>query len=162
MRTLMNLIVLAFLLALSATAIAQEGGYPEATSGGAQYYVYAGKDWELQISVYIWGHVLKPGMYSVPRSTDLIGVISLAGGPGQYANLKDVKVIRSNPGPEILKVDVLHYMQTANAAEVPVLHPGDTVVVPGSKTHALSRVVSFISQLAIVANVYYLFFIHGQ
>jgi hypothetical protein len=162
MRTLINSFVFVILLILAANVCAQETEYSDHTSGGAQYYVYAGKDWELQINVYIWGHVLKPGMYSVPRTTDLIGVISLAGGPGQYANLKNVKVVRSNPEAEILKVNVLDYMQTANAGPVPVLHPGDTVVVPGSKAHALSRVVSFVSQLAIVANVYYLFFIHGN
>jgi hypothetical protein len=162
MRTIVGLTVFMLILGLCATAIAQENGYPDEAPGGAQYYVYAGKDWELQISVYVWGHVIKPGMYSVPRTTDLIGVISLAGGPGQYANLRHVKVIRSNPGAEILTINVLDYMRTADAGPIPVLHPGDVVVVPGSKAHTLSRVVSFISQLAIVANVYYLFFVRGN
>jgi hypothetical protein len=162
MRLTIGAIALVLLFISAATVNADQPGDPDRTSGGAQYYVYPGKDWELQISVYVWGHVQKPGMYSVPRTTDLVGVISLAGGPGQHANLKNVKLVRSNPGPEIMKVNVLEYMQTANARSVPVLHPGDTVIVPGSKAHALSAVVSFISQLAIVANVYYLFFVRGQ
>jgi hypothetical protein len=162
MRNVIKATVFVLLLAAAVAAFGQEPGASDRASGGTQYYVFADKDWELQINVYVWGQVLKPGMYSVPRTTDLIGVISLAGGPGEHADLKKVRVIRNNPGAEVLTVNVLEYMQTANAASVPVLHPGDTVIVAGGKSLTVSKVISFLSQLAILANVYYLFFVHGK
>ncbi|MBM4162658.1 MAG: hypothetical protein FJ217_16365 [Ignavibacteria bacterium] len=44
--------------------------------------------------VNIWGFVQKPGRYEVPSSTDLIQLISYAGGPVQYAKLDEVKLTR--------------------------------------------------------------------
>ncbi|MFH1221349.1 MAG: SLBB domain-containing protein [Candidatus Eisenbacteria bacterium] len=162
MRALIKAIIVVLLLANSVPAFGEEPGASDRGSGGAQYYVYADKDWELQINVYVWGQVLKPGMYSVPRTTDLIGVLSLAGGPAEHADLKKVRVVRSNPGAEVLTVNVIEYMQTANAASVPVLHPGDTVIVKGHRSHTLTGVVGFLAQLAVVANVYYVFFVHDK
>jgi protein involved in polysaccharide export with SLBB domain len=37
------------------------------------------------MQVNIWGFVKNPGRYEVPSSTDLIQLISFAGGPVQYA-----------------------------------------------------------------------------
>ena len=162
MRALINATTFVLLLTCSFAAFAEEPGVSDRGSGGAQYYVYADRDWELQINVYVWGQVLKPGMYSVPRTTDLIGVISLAGGPGEHANLKKVRVIRNNPGAEVLTVNVLEYMRTADTSSVPVLHPGDTVIVPEGRSLTVSKVISCVSQLAIIANVYYVFFVQGK
>lgn len=56
---------------------------------------YLGERDELLIKVNIWGFVLKPGQYLVPTDTDLISLISFAGGPVEEAKLKKVKVIRN-------------------------------------------------------------------
>lgn len=60
---------------------------------GAQYYL--GEQDELLIKVNIWGFVRKPGQYMVPKDTDLISLISFAGGPLEQAKIKKVKIIRS-------------------------------------------------------------------
>lgn len=126
---------------------------------GAQYYVFLGSDKELQMNVQIWGQVLKPGMYSVPQTTDLVGLISFAGGPTEYANLNNIRIVRTNPKPRVIRVNLKAYMNTGNSKLQPVLKPGDTVVIPGSLFYGFSRFVRVVSQLAIVANVYYLFFV---
>lgn len=161
MRSIIGVVFATVLLTICITCFGQETGHP-GTAGGAQYYVYLSKDWELQINVYVWGRVLKPGMYSVPKTTDLVALLSLAGGPTDNADLTQIKVIRSNPGPKITMVNLRKYMRTGEASSVPVLHPGDTVVVPGTLFHTLSKVTGIISQLAVVANVYYWFFIRGK
>lgn len=129
------------------------------SSQGAQYYVFLGSDKELQMNVQVWGQVLKPGMYSVPQTTDLVALISYAGGPTEYANLNGIKIVRSNPEPKVMNVSLRSYMNTGNLKFQPVMRPGDTVVVPGSLFYGISRIVRVVSQLAIVANVYYLFFV---
>lgn len=64
---------------------------------GAQYFL--GSQDELLIKVNIWGFVRKPGQYMVPKDTDLISLISFAGGPLEQARIKKVKIIRElQPG----------------------------------------------------------------
>ena len=134
-------------------------GRAQQTDQGAQYYVFLGSDKELQMNVQIWGQVLRPGMYSVPQTTDLVGLISFAGGPTEYANLNNIRIVRTNPNPRVLKVNLKAYMDTGDSKRQPVLKPGDTVVIPGSLFYGFSRFVRVVAQLAIVANVYYLFFV---
>jgi polysaccharide export outer membrane protein len=59
---------------------------------GAQYFL--GEQDELLIKVNIWGFVRKPGQYMVPKDTDLISLISFAGGPLEQAKINKVKIIR--------------------------------------------------------------------
>lgn len=132
---------------------------PELDSQSARYYVFLGSERELQINVQIWGQARRPGMYSVPQTTDLVGLISLAGGPTEHANLSGIRVVRTNPRPEVLKVNLKGYLSTGDSRLQPVLKPGDTVVIPGSISYGFERVIRVVSQLAIVANVYYLFFV---
>ena len=133
--------------------------YPQETNqGGAQYYVYPGGEGELQIKVQIWGQVTRPGMYQIPKSMDVVGLISLAGGPNEDANLSAVRIVRTTPAPDVLKVNIGQYTSTASTESIPVLEAGDTVIVPENLYHKFSRVVSVVAQLAIVANVYYWFF----
>lgn len=46
----------------------------------AAYYNY-GEEGDVTIEVYVWGNVANPGLYEVPRDTNLGKLFSLAGGP---------------------------------------------------------------------------------
>lgn len=48
-----------------------------------------------QIVVHIWGEVLRPGEYRVTDGTDILGLISKAGGPSESANLGKVRLTRT-------------------------------------------------------------------
>lgn len=131
----------------------------ETNQGGAQYYVFPGGEGELQIKVQVWGQVARPGMYRVPKSMDVTGLISLAGGPLEDANLSDIKIVRTAPVPGVFKADIGQYISSASTQSIPVLEPGDTIIIPENLYHKFSRIVSVMGQLAIIANVYYLFFV---
>jgi len=119
-----------------------------------QYYLSLGDENELTIKIFIWGQVGLPGVYEVPDGTDLIAALSLAGGPTDHAKLSEVKIIRSTETTsEVIKVNVKKYMETGDIATIPLLKPGDTVVVSGTVFRMFSRFSTFISQLAIVAHV---------
>ena len=62
---------------------------------GAQYFLGAAD--ELLMRVNIWGFVRKPGQYMVPTDTDLISLMSFAGGPAEQAKIKSIKIVRTNP-----------------------------------------------------------------
>ena len=81
--------------------IAQEAESPEEKPvgaiphRGAQYFL--GEADELLMRVNIWGFVRKPGQYMVPTDTDLISLMSFAGGPIEQAKIKSIRVVRTNP-----------------------------------------------------------------
>ncbi len=61
---------------------------------GAQYFLGAAD--ELLMRVNIWGFVRKPGQYMVPTDTDLISLMSFAGGPIEQAKIKSIRIVRTN------------------------------------------------------------------
>ncbi len=86
------LVILFYSFALSAFS-QTKGDIPNLKNRGALYYL--GEQDELLIKVNIWGFVQKPGQYMVPNGTDLISLISFAGGPREQARLKNIKIIRN-------------------------------------------------------------------
>jgi len=127
----------------------------------AQYYL-GSKD-ELLIPVNIWGFVMKPGQYLVPNNTDLISLLSFAGGPTENAKLSNVRIIRTDSklGSRIYKVDVKMYVETGDERLIPPMKPGDTVIVKGTTYHWISRVFEFVTRLAVFAQIYY-FIVLGE
>ena len=91
-----SLLLLAiFSLVLPSFASAQEEEDQQDTNRNRGALYYLGKEDELLIRVNIWGFVLRPGQYMVPKDTDLISLISFAGGPLEQAKIKTVKIIRN-------------------------------------------------------------------
>lgn len=85
---------------LSTASFAQEAEVDETKPHGATPYrgaqYFLGEQDELLMRVNIWGFVRKPGQYMVPTDTDLISLISFAGGPVEQAKVKAVKIVRAN------------------------------------------------------------------
>jgi hypothetical protein len=178
------MLALVLLLGMSSLARAQETAEPplesllnqeRVRSRGALYFLTP--DDELAIRVNVWGFVAKPGQYVVPKNTNLISMISYAGGPIQEAKLKSVRIIRDHsialaelprraPGQnaqngakpdkqDILVVNVKKYLEDGDESKIPQLMPGDTVVVPGSKFQSLGRVLDFAGKILIITQVYF-------
>ena len=121
----------------------------------AQYYL--GMEDELLIPVNIWGFVDKPGQYMVPNNTDLISLISFAGGPTDGANINSIKIIRSDPqlGNRVWKVDVKKYLKTADDRLIPTLRPGDTVIIKNTTFSKVRTFFSFLASFAVFAQMVY-------
>jgi NADH:ubiquinone oxidoreductase subunit F (NADH-binding) len=129
---------------------------PKQIERGAQYYI--GDENQLMMKVNIWGRVDKPGQYFVPSDTDLITLISVAGGPADKSRIDNVRVVHIGTAgtEEVINVNIKKYLKTGDHSLIPDLKPDDTIVVSGSMWYVFSTVVQVVSQLAIVANVYYL------
>ena len=145
------ILILLFSLAVGVTA--QDGSSQMQYSDRPAQYILGGKD-ILLINVNLWGHIQRPGIYSIPSSYGLIDLISSAGGPLTSARLSEVRIIRSNQ--DVLKVDVEQYIKTGNSSLLPVLHPGDTIVVSGSIGDVFARMLCIVRDIAIIANAIYL------
>jgi hypothetical protein len=127
---------------------------PTIPYGGPQYYVYLGANRELQIDVQVWGKIAKPGLYSVPKTTDIIGLISFAGGPADGADLKKVKIIRNNPKSQIIKVDLKKYLNSGDISKLPLLKPGDMIIIPESPSYTFfPKFLQFFSVASQTASI---------
>ncbi len=115
----------------------------------AQYILGSGD--VLLINLNLWGHVLKPGSYSIPSSYGIIDLLSSAGGPLKTARLNDVRIIRKNQ--EVITVNIEEFIKTGNQDLLVPLQPGDIVIVPGSISDIFGRIVGFIRDVAIIVNV---------
>lgn len=99
----------------------QPGG--PASYRGAQYFLGAAD--ELIMRVNIWGFVRKPGQYMVPTDTDLISLMSFAGGPIEQAKIKSIKIVRTNPSE-------VNTAKAANGTNASEQHGKPVVLANGS------------------------------
>jgi hypothetical protein len=107
----------------------------------------------LLVSVNIWGQVENPGKYKVPDGTDVVSLISYAGGPNEYASLGKVKLSRPSPsGGEYIEVDVGFYLENPEPGSIPVLKPGDTIYVPKNSKYAWKTAVEIVAQVAVITS----------
>jgi polysaccharide biosynthesis/export protein len=154
-KALISAVVIMIMLSSVCFAQADSGTQSTGTSSAYVYSGSAGVVDQLKIYTYIWGQVRNPGLHLVPDNTDLLTLISLAGGPNENAKLSKIRIVRSTPaGEEVLWVDLSEYVDTADKSLIPILKPGDTVIVSGSTFYAFSRIATFLSQVVIVLSVY--------
>lgn len=131
---------------------------------GAQYQI--GSDDELLIKVNIWGFVQAPGQYLVPRNTDLVSLISYAGGPSANAKLSKIKIVRTfeletngtngKPQEKIIEFDIKKFLETGDMNFNPLLMPNDMIMVKGTTGALIAKSFQILGQLAIIANLTYL------
>jgi hypothetical protein len=150
----MKKFLLVIVIILTASALfAQENQAPMQYGDRPAQYILGGTD-ILLINVNLWGHVQRPGIYSIPSSYGLIDLISSAGGPLNTARLSDVRIIRSNQ--QVINVDVEKFIKTGNSDLLPLLQPGDTIIVSGSAYDVFTRFIGIVRDIAIIANAIYL------
>jgi hypothetical protein len=152
---LISMCVLFLLIFTGMTIHAQQGvQYPQ-QNRAAQYFL--GSEDELLVPVNIWGFVQKPGQYMVPNNTNLISLLSFAGGPTENARISNIRIVRSSSQTDkkVWKVNVRKYIETADEALIPLLKPGDTIIVKGTTFHWISKFFEFISRLTAVAQIVY-------
>ena len=154
-------IIISFIV-LSTACFAQVS--PSTTSPTANSaYSYSGTmgdEEQLRIYTQIWGQVRKPGFYLVPDDTDLLTLLSLAGGPTEDAKLSKIRIVRPSEETgrgEVIWVNVKKYLDTGNFGIIPVLKPGDTVVVSGTVFYGMERVADFLAKFATVLSIYNLY-----
>jgi len=121
---------------------------------GAQYFLGTGD--ELLIKVNIWGFVIKPGQYLVPTDTDLISLISYAGGPMAGAKLSNIRVVHATESEKnvINQVDIEKFLKKGDKSLIPQLLPGDTIIISGSKWHYFNKFIEVTTKIAMLAQLY--------
>ncbi len=113
-----------------------------------EYYVFPSSD-QVLMEVQLWGHVSKPGLYQVPLKTDIVKLISLAGGPLPSANLKRVIIMRKG---ENKIVDINGVLR--DSKKKVYLEPGDVVIIPQNTSSKFKDFLSFLREgITIAAQI---------
>lgn len=144
-----------FFLFPDSLAWAQERIQYPTRSQASQYYL--GTADEIVVPINIWGFVKNPGQYMVPNNTDLISLLSYAGGPVEGAKVSKIRIVRSDQQikNKVLTINVRKYLETGDTRLIPLLKPGDTVVVKGTTFHWIQRFFSFLASFAVFAQIAY-------
>ena len=141
-----------------------------------------GEEKNLEIIVHIWGEVRQPGEKRVSDGTNILELISKAGGPTEFSNLSKVLLfsnqklhlspeeqaaLNNNQDRFILKdldkldqtgkveIDINKYLNNGKAQYLPRLLPGDVVHVKRNVWHKWQTIIRVASQMAIIAQVWY-------
>jgi polysaccharide export outer membrane protein len=152
-----SLILVLYLIFFQLGTIPQAKGEEENTiqnrNPASQYYLEMGTENKLMMKVNVWGAVKNPGSQYVPDETDLISLLSVAGGPLEDAKLSQVRLIRNFDGENKNLVININKCLRKNAADkIPEIKPGDTVIVP-KKGHSLGRFINILYNVAVITSV---------
>ena len=120
--------------------------------------------------VHIIGEVQKPGEYRVPDRTDLLELLSKAGGPTQFSRLSAVSLRRvpggrpfavtgggTAPRAQIILVNIEDILHKPDAAPPPMLQPGDVVFVPMNSWSTWKNVAAVIRDVSVIGSAYYFY-----
>ena len=85
----------------------------------------------LASKIYVMGEVTHPGTMELHGPTTILQALAMAGGFKEFANTKDVKVLRPKAGSDSIETIKFNYKDVINGDAKPFyLRSGDTVVVP--------------------------------
>ncbi len=141
-----SLFVLILFISFSSISFGQSRDYeigsfnPQMQRYNGGYYDYSDPT-NVNIKVSVWGFVRYPGKYVVPIDTDVLDLLSYAGGPTDYAHLDDLRLYRILPDStqQMIKFDVDAIWWgdslTTEKVNLPKLQPGDILSVPGSQKY---------------------------
>jgi hypothetical protein len=120
----------------------------------SQYYLErGGTESKLMMKVNVWGAVQKPGSQYVPDGTDLISVLSAAGGPIEGAKLSKVRLVRNFDGEKHnVVINISRCLKKGEIELLPEIKPGDTIIVPKSKI-SFGKFINVVYHIAVIASV---------
>lgn len=112
---------------------------------------------ETLISVHLLGAVARAGVYHVPRNTDIVHLVSLAGGTRAEADLSEVSIKRRNKAKEEVIGVNLEELTEEPGNHPPVLQTGDIVLIkakqPIFERDTVTAIAVLTSLISVLASV---------
>lgn len=124
---------------------------------GKGYFVIKDNPGELSMKVNLWGFINAPGRYEIPISTNLIQLITYAGGPKQYAEMDEVKIYRlqDDGSRDLIEVNIEDPDSTPESQLR--LYDEDTIVIDHSAVVTWKEIFSVIyAPLSLALSMFYI------
>jgi protein involved in polysaccharide export with SLBB domain len=123
-------------------------------SRAAAHYQVEDIPGELKINVNIWGYINYPGRYEIPISTNLVQILTLAGGPKTHALMDEILIYRVGKDGRrvVLEVD-LEDPENINESDI-LLRNEDTIVIDYSAIVTWNEIFGIVATpLAVAASI---------
>jgi hypothetical protein len=135
--------------AAGGSGLVQEG----AGAQGGSEYVSGNYPGAILMPVNLWGAIGRPGIHHVPTQTDLVTLLSLAGGPSTDAELDHIIIKRRSGSEEqVLRVDAQEMLEKPGKKS-PTLSAHDIVVVPRDTPWISSNTTAVIGVLGGILGI---------
>ena len=122
-------------------------------SGKGNEFVSGDYPGAVLMKVNLWGAIQKPGIHYIPARTDLITLLSYAGGPNEKALLGDVIIKRWAGGKEVvMEVDVQDLL-TSTGEKSPQLESNDVIIIPAARPAVSQDTISIIGLAASIVSI---------
>ncbi|MBE9396113.1 SLBB domain-containing protein [Pontibacterium sp. N1Y112] len=79
-------------------------------------------------TVYVMGEVFKPGAMEMKEETSFYDLLATAGGPTRFAETRMIRVLRADGS--VKSFDLQAYMDGDRSQSMPVIEPGDAILIP--------------------------------
>tara|TARA_B100000427_G_C15460738_1_gene573931 strand:- start:623 stop:1078 length:456 start_codon:yes stop_codon:yes gene_type:complete len=102
------------------------------------------------MKVHIWGALGTTGTHSVYEGIDFASLISLVGGPSEFANLKKIRLYREKPdenGQLVYQIDLTPFLKTGDRSNFIQIKPNDTIIIPKKLVGSLLAQIGTIQTL---------------
>ncbi|MBN2600418.1 MAG: SLBB domain-containing protein [Candidatus Marinimicrobia bacterium] len=156
--------IILFILSGIGICFAQESVRTQTSTNGrfsdrpsASRYILSSSSDALLMTVKVWGEVQKPGLYDIPIGTDLVQLISSAGGPKDTAQLSKIKIIHGSKQDRqspVSKVNVREFLDTGDHTLIPEIKPNDTIIVPMKPSQYIRISLSWTQQLIALVSAW--------
>ena len=122
------------------------------SSSAGHDFISGAQPGDVLIKVNLWGAVHKPGIHRIPSKTDLLTLMSYAGGPTDRAILDEVTIKRrTSQAQKLIKVDLEELVQGASHHNVE-LAPDDVIIVPADKPLISNDTLAVVGVASIILS----------
>jgi hypothetical protein len=109
---------------------------------------------EILIPVKVIGAIPRAGIYHIPKVTDLMQLIALAGGVRQDAEISEIVVRRDRDNKkEVIRFDLKKFLDGDDGLLIPTLEPQDVVMVYPKEPIFSQNSITFISFVASIVSL---------
>lgn len=98
---------------------------------------------------YVWGQVGSPGTYSLGPNPDVLELLSAAGGPTEWADVRRIVLVEAVTG----KRTKINLKKMLGTGQVIPLSPGDIVLVPNSFWYSMRYGLSVVGTVVSFATL---------
>lgn len=119
----------------------------------AAEYIYRSSQKESLISVQLLGAVKNPGIYYIPPQTDLLKLVTLAGG-AENADLTEVVVRKNDPSQKgVYELDLNKLMKSTSEVKPFKLAQDDFVYVPKKQPWISSDIAQSVTIVSLITSI---------
>ncbi len=153
MRKLSSLITIVSFFFTSTFAYADGNFFEIKEPPRAAEFIYRSSQKESLIGVQLLGAVHKPGLYYVPANTDILKLLTLAGGI-EDANLSEVIVRKTDPSQAgVFELDMNKFMRSSADSKPFKLTQDDLIFIPQKEpwiSNDVSRTIALVSLVTTI------------